>query len=290
MSSVSKGCRFFVGIGAQRCGTTWLSQYLREHPEVGFSPLKEIRFFDSKYIPELHGIVRNRLQTRLALRGLAGEAVRRPFHVPGMAWHLRGVRNHDDRHYAAYMRVVARGKKIGGEISPSYALLDEHAIGEIERLLDHPLYLFSLRNPADRLLSEASFRRNRLGKETDVASDDIRTLVARRLEESAHLDYKGAVERYDRVAGRDRLRVFFYEELFDPATQQRVLDGITAFLGISPKPGDVDKRVNASPKFTKGDDAERPEVVRALAAQYRFAEERFGDALPETWKRDLALL
>ena len=290
MASVSNGYKFFIGIGAQRCGTTWLSQYLREHPEVGFSPLKEVRFFDSKYVPELAGIVKNKLQTKLALRGLASEALRRPFHVPAMAWHLRGVRNHDTDHYGKYMRVVARGRKIGGEISPSYALLDETAIAEMDRVLEKPLYLLSLRNPADRLMSEISFRRNRLGKETDIAVDDIKTLVARRLEESAHQDYSRAIQRYDSVCGPERLEVFFYEDLFHPDRQQPLLDRITGRLGISPKPGDVDKRVNASPKFRKGKDEERPEVVKALAPQYRFAHERFGDALPENWKQDLALL
>lgn len=290
MAETSIGHRFFIGIGGQRCGTTWLSQYLRDHPEVGFSPLKEVRFFDSKYVPELAGIVRNPLQTRLAMRGLAGEVLRRPFRVPELGWYLRGVRNHDDEHYRRYMRAVARGRKIGGEISPSYALLDEHAIGEMDRILEKPLYLLSLRNPADRLLSEISFRRNKLGKETDIARDDMASLVARRLEQSPHGDYAGAVRRYHKVSGPERLKVFFYEDLFHPERQQAVLDSVTAFLGIAPKPGDLDRRVNPSSKFRKGSDEERLMVVKAFASQYRFAEERFGDSLPENWKQDLALL
>ena len=289
-SSTSNGYRFFVGVGGQRCGTTWLSQYLREHPEVGFSPLKEVRFFDSKYVEELAGIARNKLQTRLAIRGLLGEIARRPFAVPQMAWHLRGVRNHDDNHYGAYMRAVARGRKIGGEISPSYALLDEHAIGEMDRILEQPAYLYSLRNPADRLMSEISFRRNTLGMETDVDSDDIETLVKLRLEKSKHSEYAESVTRYLNVVGPERLKVFFYEDLFDPEGQQPLLDEITSFLGISPKAGDVDRKVNASAKMKKKDDGARNVVVKALAPQYRFAEKHFADALPETWKRDLAQL
>jgi len=38
----------FIGIGAQRAGSTWLNQCLREHPEI-YLPRKEIRFFNYNY-------------------------------------------------------------------------------------------------------------------------------------------------------------------------------------------------------------------------------------------------
>lgn len=36
----------FIGIGAPRCGTTWISACLAEHPEIAFSKDKEVHFFD----------------------------------------------------------------------------------------------------------------------------------------------------------------------------------------------------------------------------------------------------
>ena len=39
----------FVGIGAQRAGTTWIYQCLREHPEVFVPDKKELHFFSSNY-------------------------------------------------------------------------------------------------------------------------------------------------------------------------------------------------------------------------------------------------
>lgn len=38
----------FVGVGAQRAGTSWLYHALDAHPEI-FLPLKEVHFFDEKY-------------------------------------------------------------------------------------------------------------------------------------------------------------------------------------------------------------------------------------------------
>src|SRR6476661_10133337 len=35
----------FVGIGSMRCGSTWLYQVLRCHPDIAVSKLKEVDFF-----------------------------------------------------------------------------------------------------------------------------------------------------------------------------------------------------------------------------------------------------
>lgn len=39
----------FIGIGVMKSATTWLSQCLREHPDVFVSEVKEIHFFSNKY-------------------------------------------------------------------------------------------------------------------------------------------------------------------------------------------------------------------------------------------------
>lgn len=40
----------FLGIGAQKAGTTWLHQNLQHHPDFYFPPhIKEIRFFDARF-------------------------------------------------------------------------------------------------------------------------------------------------------------------------------------------------------------------------------------------------
>lgn len=36
----------FLGIGGGRCGSTWLYDNLRKHPEVWMPPRKEIHYFD----------------------------------------------------------------------------------------------------------------------------------------------------------------------------------------------------------------------------------------------------
>ena len=58
----------FLGIGAQKAGTTWLSHNLQLHPEVWMPPVKELHYFDEK--------IRRRTNLVSRLRGTEPEELR----------------------------------------------------------------------------------------------------------------------------------------------------------------------------------------------------------------------
>src|SRR5437667_127545 len=45
----------FIGIGAPKCGTTWLSAQLEAHPQIGFAPDKEVYFFADTILRRIAG-------------------------------------------------------------------------------------------------------------------------------------------------------------------------------------------------------------------------------------------
>ena len=45
----------FIGIGAPKCGTTWLSAQLEAHPEIGFAPEKEVYYFGDTTLRRMAG-------------------------------------------------------------------------------------------------------------------------------------------------------------------------------------------------------------------------------------------
>ena len=47
--SVSAERHLFVGIGGQKCATTWTADCLRSHPEVGMPAVKELHYFSYRY-------------------------------------------------------------------------------------------------------------------------------------------------------------------------------------------------------------------------------------------------
>jgi hypothetical protein len=49
MASKNQRLPNFIGIGAQRAGTTWLNRCLRDHPSVFVAEKKELHFFDREF-------------------------------------------------------------------------------------------------------------------------------------------------------------------------------------------------------------------------------------------------
>ncbi len=45
----------FVGIGAPKCGTTWISAQLGAHPQIGFAPDKEVYYFANTIFRRIAG-------------------------------------------------------------------------------------------------------------------------------------------------------------------------------------------------------------------------------------------
>jgi hypothetical protein len=46
----------FIGIGAPKCGTTWLSAQLDAHPQIGFAPDKEVYYFADTILRRMAGL------------------------------------------------------------------------------------------------------------------------------------------------------------------------------------------------------------------------------------------
>jgi hypothetical protein len=118
----------FIGIGAPKCGTTWLSAQLEAHPQIGFAPDKEVYYFADT------------IMRRLAHSELN-------CYARGEAWYHA-------QFPPAVAPVVSRG-----EFCPSYLYLDEAA----ERIKTyHPeiKLLLCLRPPVEMIYSWYWYGRN----------------------------------------------------------------------------------------------------------------------------------
>ena len=118
---------FIVGTG--RAGTTSLYNYLKQHPEVFMSPIKEPHYFARKDIYEFHD-------------GVDIEKIISDF-----------------KEYISLFK-DGKGKKIRGEASTTY-LYSKTATSEIYELIPDAKIIISLRNPIERALSH--FRMNIAG-------------------------------------------------------------------------------------------------------------------------------
>lgn len=279
---------FFVGIGAQRAGTSWLADYLAEHPQVGFSPFKELHYFDARFCPALCGHFDQHMID--LYRSLARKAQERPDRATVRKLTFLGLRLEmidNPRRYVDYFDLLAEeGHKTVGEITPAYSILDARSFGEILRLRPDARFIFIMRDPLARFWSHLRLHETAHG----AAAFNSREQVTQCLSDPRHIlrtDYQRTLLELEKVADEARLRVLFFEDLMDPATNERELRKITDFLQIDFQPGDLAKRVNTSKPVALEPHFQR-EIVERFRYVYEYVAGRFG--LPPAWRQSLALV
>ena len=240
--------RIFLGIGAQKAGTSWLHRCLAAHPDIWMPPVKEIHFFNER-ARHGGGPLPPRLFTsrvRVELREFGAHLLRkRDIGVLPWGWRYFLARRDIDW----YRRVLAHGgARLTGDITPAYSTLSDAAVRELASDLPDVRAVLLLRNPIDRAFSHAVMDLSRL------APRDVLALPAERFYEHfrspdsvKRTAYSAIIDRWQAVIGPDRLLVAFYEELTESPT--RLLDRVTELIGATKvdwsAQAPVDTRVNA---------------------------------------------
>jgi hypothetical protein len=202
---------FFI-IGAQKAGTSSLYHYLKQHPQVYMSPIKEPFFFDH----ELNA---------------KGEVVRAEFGGPGPP-HIKFANIGE---YRTLFREVS-GEKAIGEASVLYIYAPGTA-ERIKRYVPEARVIALLRNPADRAYS-AFLHAVRIGREPLTSFAQALQEEDVRIRDNWHYIfhyrnrglYHAQLERYYEVFGREKVGVWLYEDLSDDPIG--VVQSTLRFLGV----------------------------------------------------------
>ena len=220
----------FLGIGATRCGTTFLHERLREHPQVWLPPQKEIHYFNfqrplgywnRRHMRHLSLLLPQVAQALRGKRGVLGE----------LRWQLRyylGPRS--DRWFLSLLD--APPGLVTGQIEPTYATLPIDTIRVVHELLPDARLIFMMRDPIERAWSSVtkSTAKNKNRPMAQVREDEMLEKIHRSgLTLSSYL---GHIERWERVyPGESFLFGYFDEILEKPAA---LLDRVSAFIGLDP--------------------------------------------------------
>ena len=185
----------FIGIGAPKCGTTWLSAQLEAHPEIGFAPDKEVYYFADTIA-----------------RRIAGQELR--CFDRGVAW------------YHEQFPVLTGAIKCRGEFCPAY-LYSEEAASRIAAYRPDIKLLVCLRPPAEMIYSWYWYGRNAVVTSLPKSFEEMM--------ENPFLRDLGCFARHlkpylDRFPAKNILVVQFDAIQRDPA---RVRRGVYDFLGVA---------------------------------------------------------
>ncbi|MEO8244310.1 MAG: sulfotransferase [bacterium] len=275
--------------GAVKAGTTWLYEYLREHPDTYFRTIKEMQYFDRLY----GGNLKPRAK-KLAQEIAAMEADLESGRAKWPAWVLRQIGDRaeyrklilsGDAPTAEYLRYLTAGagdKRLVGEMTPEYGLLNVPQIREISAMAPDVRWVFLMRDPVSRLWSHVRMlvRRTKPSAEAFAAACEAKfeeVLAGKAKDVSERGDYAAIHGRLARAVAADKRLVMIYEQLLSSDGVAQV----TGFLGIANHPAKLDKRVH------EGVAVDMPEALRVrarewLRPQYAFVAQTFG--LPPEWE------
>jgi hypothetical protein len=155
----------FLGIGAQKAGSTWLHAMLSKHDELWLPHLKELHYFDRRFpirpvpsssAPEpAQGTFARHISTRIRRMSLSKLRDRLSFRRwSDLAWETRYVFGNWDAEWYASLFNAAKGR-IAGEITPAYSCLSEEAIAYVHGLMPDAKLIFLMRDPVERAWSHA---------------------------------------------------------------------------------------------------------------------------------------
>lgn len=277
-----EGKLFLVGLGAQKAGSTWLARYLKSHPDVYVSPLKEIHYFDAVYLRRLNGHITKRM-ARMAEQIANDIAVdkmkvshKAKVKYTALMDRIKMTRDESYR-YLSYFEDRVTTESVFCDITPAYSMLNKDGYEAILNTHPNIRFVFLMRDPVDRYWSALRMGL-RKRKNADPYGEFLDSL---NLDEYyLRTDYKRTIVELEKLISPDRIKYLFYEDLF--TTQ--AMEELTSFIGVKPWPAKFEQVVNPGEKLPI-----KPEhhiaALKKFRHVYDFVFERFGDATPERWRK-----
>ena len=262
---------FVLGLGAQKCGTTWLYSYLKKFDEANFGDLKEYHIWDGKTLEVYKDFLVDKatLNANKDVKAHAGLKIRHDM-------------QHVDGFYEDYFDKLVQQEsvRITGDISPSYSSLSVETLQEIKRRLESKGFcikvFFLMRDPVERSWSAVRMsRRNQVwagGLEENLLSelDHVRKAYSNE-HFQLRTNYQDAIENIEQVFAAEYTYFAIYEEMFTEESLAR----LGAFLGIGTKTGHLTQKVNATEKGDSLPRELRSEIAAFYGDQYAYCNARF---------------
>lgn len=277
----------FLSIGAMKAGTTWLYAVLERHPELHFTPEKEIHYFYHRFGQD--GILSEQNRLKRAHDRYLFRFDPNTANIDRIRHNLHWVADYlsrpvDDFWFRNLFKMQGK-QRFACEFSNLTAHLPAEAWPHIESVTGTLRVLYTMRNPLKRLWSHVKFQLQMDGKIEHLA-----TWTPKQFDSFARQDHLWKNGEYGKVlrdlkAGlkSDNLKVLFYEDIH--ADQIASLRSIEAFLGVEPYAYPthlLTRRFTESVKHPMPDFF--PKLFEPDFLRIRQEVEAEGFTLPESWR------
>ncbi|MEO9965303.1 MAG: sulfotransferase [Reichenbachiella sp.] len=225
----------FLCIGLPKSGTTWLYHHLRNHEQVWLPPVKEIAYlqgFDTRtystrrFITHKKYVIKKKMSALMRrLRGSTSKSNE----YDALSWYLRYALLPESKKWYQNLFPDVSGK-MRGDISPQYHVLEEAEIQKIKSINPEMKVVLILRDPVDRLWSQAKMKMSSRGTSimSSASEEDWTHLLEQGMQECPA--YVDILDRW-RLHFPDHVHIAYYDQLAEDP--QRFFTNILEFLGLT---------------------------------------------------------
>lgn len=271
---------FFLGLGGQKCGSSWIQAYLNRQAGADFGRLGEYQIWEA----DLGSVfARYRVPEPSAWQKLRAEAKRKAGASEPAAYLRWRMQTNRDRYFEYFRALLARpGICMTGDITPSYAALPTPLLEKIKEGFEGSdisvKTLFSMRDPVARIRSHY---RMDLDKGNAAEGADFEAGLRAfypSAEAAARTRYDMTLDAMEQVFAPDNRFLCLFEELF-------TADGIAALAAFADVPAEANaggQKVNARGTAGGISDELTAEIARHYAPVYEAVAQRLPQ-VAEVW-------
>lgn len=279
----------FLGIGAQKAGTTWLYENLRQHSQLWLPPVKELHYLDQEPTglgKRLFGKTAVLTTARQHLRAQLFACARGRGRREELLWAARYcLLPRNDAWYQSLFPQLD-GRK-AGEICPGYARLDAAAVGEVHWRMPEARIVYLLRDPIERSWSASAmhFRKEGFGRVEDYSEAEIEAHFTR-AKTARHDDYLANLDAWSQHYDRAQIFVGFFDDLLEDP--RGLLASVLRFLGVDASDAVIPRDVGQAYNTSQGEQI--PERLLRFLARHHYAricalDERFSNRHTKRWRQ-----
>ena len=242
--------RLFLSIGAMKAGTTWVYSFLSRHPEINFTPEKEIHFL-ADYYTDHNPLTKQHLSRRLSarLKGIQHLRAERQNSIQEWYEHVYIPGEKTIKWYENLFNETIAGHHWNADFSNLSALINKQGWQKIKHDISNQIKgIYILREPCERLWSQFKFSQkpNSLATEEQLIQQASTFLATRSAK--IHSQYCLNLDNARSGLGIENIKPLIFDDIQNKPLE--FLQSIEQFLGISEynytKIGDLGRKINTT--------------------------------------------
>jgi hypothetical protein len=276
---------FLLCPGCQKGGTTWLHDYLHNHPGADFGFTKEYKILDKQNVKFLKKMgIHARQFTINGLRKLPSlnDAGFRDIQRIDLLTDL-------DNYFNYFWWTCKDSIRLTGDISPSYCSLTSDTYKEAKRRLQSNGFsvklIFLMRDPVERIISATRMHRRssrlRFLKKILGMSEDFDVLkTCRKTPVEIRTRYEVTISEIEQAFAPEDIYYGFYENLFNEQTIKEITD----FISVDYRTPNFKKKINHAQSKQEISTNTRLTIFNHYRPTYEFVANKFGsESITRFW-------